>query len=198
MGTLYTPKEIKTIADYAHQNNMFLHMDGARIANAVVGLDVDIKEITKNAGVDILSFGGTKNGMMFGEAVVFFNQKLAENFRFIRKQGMQLASKMRFVSAQFEALFTNDLWLQNAKHANKMARLLADKIRGIPKVKITQEVQANAVFAIVPKHSIQKLQEKYFFYVWNEEASEVRWMASFDTQEEDIENFVKFVKEIIA
>ena len=198
MGTLYTPKEIKTIADYAHQNNMFLHMDGARIANAVVGLDVDIKEITKNAGVDILSFGGTKNGMMFGEAVVFFNQKLAENFRFIRKQGMQLASKMRFVSAQFEALFTNDLWLQNAKHANKMARLLADKIRGIPKVKITQEVQANAVFAIVPKHSIQKLQEKYFFYVWNEEASEVRWMASFDTQEEDIENFVKFVKEIVA
>ena len=136
--------------------------------------------------------------MMFGEAVIFFNRKLAKNFKFVRKQGMQLASKMRFVSAQFEALFANDLWLQNAKHANKMARLLADKIREIPQVKITQEVQANAVFAIVPKHSIAKLQGKYFFYVWNEETSEVRWMASFDTQEEDIENFVKFVKETIV
>lgn len=198
MGTLYTPKEIKAITDYAHQNNMFLHVDGARIANAVVGLDVDIKEITKNAGVDILSFGGTKNGMMFGEAVVFFNKELANNFRFIRKQGMQLASKMRFVSAQFKALFSNGLWLENAKHSNQMARLLAEKIKGIPQVKITQEVQANAVFAIVPKHSILKLQEKYFFYVWNEETSEVRWMASFDTQKEDIENFIKFVKEMVV
>lgn len=198
MGTLYYPKEIKAIADYAHQNNMFLHMDGARIANAVVGLDVDVKEVTKNAGVDILSFGGTKNGMMFGEAVVFFNRELAKNFKFIRKQGMQLASKMRFVSAQFEALFFNGLWLENANHANQMAHLLAEKIKGIPQVKITQEVQANAVFAIVPKHSIPKLQEKYFFYVWNEETSEVRWMTSFDTQEEDIENFVKFVEEILV
>lgn len=197
MGTLYTPKEIKVIADYVHQNNMFLHMDGARIANAVVGLNVDIKEITKNAGVDILSFGGTKNGMMFGEAVVFFNQELAKNFKFIRKQGMQLASKMRFVSAQFEALFANDLWLENAKHANEMARLLAEKVKEIPQVKITQEVQANAVFAIVPKQAISKLQEKYFFYVWNEGTSEVRWMASFDTQKEDIENFIKFVKEAV-
>jgi threonine aldolase len=111
---------------------------------------------------------------------------------------MQLASKMRFVSAQFEALFTNNLWLENAKHANKMARLLAEKVREIPQVKITQEVQANAVFAIMPKHAISKLQEKYFFYVWNEETSEVRWMASFDTQEEDIENFVKFIKETVV
>lgn len=198
MGTLYTPKEIKAIADYAHQNNMFLHIDGARIANAVVGLDVDIKEVTKKAGVDILSFGGTKNGMMFGEAVIFFNRELAKNFKFIRKQGMQLASKMRFVSAQFEALFSNGLWLENAKHANQMARLLAEKIKEIPQVKITQEVRANAVFAIVPKHSIPKLQEKYFFYVWNEETSKVRWMASFDTQKEDIENFVKFVKEMVV
>lgn len=197
MGTLYTPKEIKALADYAHKNNMYLHMDGARIANAVVGLDIDIKDITKNAGVDILSFGGTKNGMMFGEAVVFFNRELAQNFKFIRKQGMQLASKMRFISAQFEALFANGLWIENAKHANKMARLLAEKVKDIPQIKITQEVQANAVFAIVPKQSIAKLQEKYFFYVWDEETPEVRWMASFDTQEEDIENFVKFVRESI-
>jgi threonine aldolase len=140
MGTLYTPKEIKAISDYAHKNNMFLHMDGARISNAVVGLDVDIKDITKNAGVDILSFGGTKDGMMFGEAVVFFNRDLAKNFKFIRKQGMQLASKMRFVSAQFEALFANGLWLENAKHANKMAHLLAEKVKDIPQIKITQEV----------------------------------------------------------
>lgn len=198
MGTLYTPKEIKAIADYAHQNNMLLHMDGARIANAVVGLGVDIKDITKTAGVDILSFGGTKNGMMFGEAVVFFNRELAKNFKFVRKQGMQLTSKMRFISAQFEALFANGLWLENARQANKMARLLAEKVKDIPQVKTTQKVQANAVFAIVPKQSIPKLQEKYFFYVWNEETSEVRWMASFDTQEEDIENFVKFVKETVV
>lgn len=198
MGTLYTPKEIKAIANYAHKNNMFLHMDGARIANAVVGLNIDIKEITKNAGVDILSFGGTKNGMMFGEAVVFFNRELAKNFKFIRKQGMQLASKMRFISAQFEALFANGLWLENAKHANKMARLLVEKVKEIPKIKITQEVQANAVFAIIPKRSIAKLQEKYFFYVWNEETSEVRWMASFDTQKEDVENFVKFIRKAVV
>ncbi len=198
MGTLYTAKEIKTIAAYAHQNKMFLHMDGARIANAVAGLNVDIQEITKNAGVDILSFGGTKNGMMFGDAIVFFNKDLASNFKFIRKQGMQLASKMRFISAQFEALLSNNLWLKNAKHANKMTRLLAEKIKEIPKIKITQEVQANAVFAIVPKPFIRQLKEKYFFYVWNEKTSEVRWMTSFDTTEEDIENFVKFINKTIS
>lgn len=198
MGTFYTPKEIKAVADYVHQNDMLLHMDGARIANAVVGLNTDVKNITINAGVDILSFGGTKNGMMFGEAVVFFNKELAKNFRFIRKQGMQLASKMRFISAQFTALLSNDLWLENAKHANTMARLLADRVKEIPQVKITQNAQTNAVFATVPKHSIEKLREKYFFYVWNEETSEVRWMTSFDTAEEDIENFVKFLKETVV
>jgi len=198
MGTVYTAQEIKTIADYAHSSNMLLHMDGARIANAVVSLGADIKDITTNAGVDVLSFGGTKNGMMGGEAVVFFNKALSKNFRFIRKQGMQLASKMRFVSAQFEALLSHDLWLKNAKHANDMAQILAEKIRKIPHVNITQEVQANAVFATVPKQCIPKLQGHYFFYVWDEGTSEVRWMTSFDTQEEDVEEFVKCIRETIG
>src|SRR5579859_271409 len=197
LGTVYTPQEIKEIADYAHSHNMYVHMDGARIANAVASLNVDIKEITANAGVDVLSFGGTKNGIIFGDAVVFFNKDLSINFKFIRKQGMQLASKMRFIAAQFEELFSNNLWMKNAQHANKMAQLLADKVSKLG-IELTQKVQGNAVFAQVAKEYIEKLQKKYFFYVWNEEKSEVRWMTSFDTKEEDINNFVEFIKETIA
>jgi threonine aldolase len=194
MGTVYSIEEIKTITDHAHRRGLLVHMDGARIANAVAHLNVDIRQITKDAGVDILSFGGTKSGMMFGEAVVFFNKDLAKNFKFIRKQAMQLASKMRFVSAQFEALLSDDLWLRNARHANKMALLLASKLQDIAQIQITQLIESNAVFATIPSKLIQKLQEKYFFYVWNEETSEVRWMCSLDTEEEDIEDFVRLVK----
>ncbi len=198
MGTVYTPDEIKRIADYAHEHGLFLHMDGARIANAVASLNVDIRKITKEVGVDILSFGGTKNGMMGGEAVVIFEKKLSANFPFIRKQGMQLSSKMRFISAQFETLLTDDLWLQNAKHANEMAKVLAERLKKISQVTLTQSVEANAVFAIIPQQYIARLQEKYFFYVWNKAKSEVRLMASFDTQPEDIENFVRCLQEITA
>ena len=193
MGTVYTPQEIKMIANYAHKNNLLLHVDGARIANAVASLNVDIKAITTDVGVDVLSFGGTKNGMMFGEAIIFFNKSLANNFKFIRKQGMQLASKMRFIAAQFEALLSNDLWLKNARHANEMAKLLAEKVKRIPTIKINQEVQANAIFATLPPKYIAKLLEKYFFYIWNERTSEVKWMTSFDTGKEDIEEFVEFL-----
>lgn len=198
MGTVYSVQEVREIADYCHENGMILHMDGARISNAIANLNIDIKEITRNAGVDILSFGGTKNGMMLGEAVIFFNPKLAKNFKFLRKQGMQLASKMRFIAAQFEALLSDDLWLNNARNANAMAKLLAQKIQEIPQVKLTQDVNVNAVFATIPKEAISHLQEKYFFYIWNEETSEIRWMTSFDTTEEDIESFVSFVKQTIV
>lgn len=198
LGTVYTPAEIKKLADFAHKNGMFLHMDGARLANAAAHLNVSLKQITGDAGVDILSFGGTKNGMMFGEAVVFFNRELAKNYQYMRKQGMQLASKMRFVAAQFEALLAGDLWLENARHANDMAQFLAAGIEKIPQIKITRQVQANGVFATVPPKYVSLLQKKYFFYVWNPETSEVRWVTSFDTTKKDVQDFVKFIKNTIV
>lgn len=198
LGTVYTPDEIRKLSDYAHYYNILLHMDGARLANAVAYLGTDFRSVTRDAGVDILSFGGTKNGMLFAESVIFFKEGLSENFGFIRKQGMQLASKMRFISAQFKAYLTGDLWRKNAIHANKMAGMLFDEVSKIDGVTVTQKVESNGVFAIIPKEIIHKLQEKYFFYIWNEAKSEVRWMTSFDTTEEDVRNFAKLLKELIA
>jgi threonine aldolase len=195
MGTVYTKKELKTLADFAHERGMFLHVDGARLCNAAVSLGASLKEIT--AGVDVLSFGGTKNGMMYGEAVVFFNPKLADDFKYVRKQGMQLSSKMRFIAAQFEAMLAGDLWRRGPEHANRMARLLADELVKVPHIRLTQPVEANGVFAVIPPQYIPTLQKKYFFYVWNEEISEVRLMASFDTSEDDIHDFVKFVRKTV-
>jgi threonine aldolase len=156
-----------------------------------------LKEITADVGVDVLSFGGTKNGMMYGEAVVFFNPKLAADFKYIRKQGMQLSSKMRFIAAQFEAMLSGNLWRRGPEQANQMAQLLAGELAKLPQIKITQPVEANGVFAVIPRKYIPTLQKKYFFYVWNEEISEVRLMASFDTTEDDIRDFVKFVRKTI-
>jgi len=197
MGTVYEPLEIIALADLAHKNGMLLHMDGARIANAAVALNLDFKAFTKDCGVDILSFGGTKNGMMMGEAVLFFNPELTQLTKYIRKQSMQLYSKMRFVSAQFIAYFENDLWKKSATHANKMAKLLEAEVAKIPEIKLTQPVDANGVFAIVPKEIIKPLQEKFFFYIWNETSSEVRWMTSFDTTEEEILGFSGLIKQLI-
>ena len=197
MGTVYTKKELKTLASFAHDNGMLLHVDGARIANAAVSLGVAFREITTEAGVDVLSFGGTKNGMMYGEAVVFFDQNLADDFKYFRKQGMQLPSKMRFVTAQFEALLSGNLWRRNAIHANRMAQILGGELAKLSQIKITQPVETNGVFAVIPKKYIPALQKKYFFYVWDEEISEVRLMASFDTTEEDIRDFVKFVRKTV-
>lgn len=196
-GTVYTLAEIRALAEFAHDNGMLLHMDGARIANAAAALNVGMKTFTADAGVDILSFGGTKNGMIFGEAVVFFNLELGRNFKYIRKQGMQLMSKMRFVAAQFSALLTDDLWLTNAQNANRMAQILAQELARIPQIQITQKVEANAVFAVIPAQYVPVLQARYFFYVWNELASEVRLMTAFDTTEADIMDFVKVIKETI-
>ena len=197
MGTLYQPGEIRELADLAHRNNMLLHMDGARIANAAAALDLDFKTFTKDCGVDVLSFGGTKNGMMIGEAVLFFNPALAKQTKYIRKQIMQLYSKMRFVGAQFIAYFENDLWKQTAAHSNKMAKLLKAEVAKIPEIKLTQPVEANGVFAIVPKEIIEPLKQRFFFYMWNETVSEVRWMTSFDTTEEEIYAFIALIKKLI-
>lgn len=193
MGTVYTPREIRELARFAHDRDMFLHMDGARIANAAVSLGLNLRGATRDLGVDILSFGGTKNGAMGAEAVVFFNQKFSRDFLYLRKQGMQLASKMRFISAQFEALLSNSLWRKNAEHANRMARMLQEEISKIPNVKIAYKVEANGVFAQIPRAAIAELQKLYFFYVWDEDRSLVRWMCSFDTTEQDVRQFAEFV-----
>ena len=198
MGTVYRPEEIREIADLVHSYNMYLHMDGARLSNAAVSLNCGFRNITVEAGVDVLSFGGTKNGMMFGEAIVFFNKNLTGDFKYIRKQGMQLGSKMRFISAQFNALLSNDLWRRNAKHSNDMAGYLEEKVKHIPGIKITQPVEANAVFAILPAESIPELQKQFFFYVWDETTSEVRWMTSFDTTKEDIDRFAQTLENILG
>jgi len=198
LGTVYTPEEIKAICDLAHEHDMYVHMDGARLANAVASLDVDVREITNKAGVDVLSFGGTKNGMMLGEAVIFFNPELSKNAKYVRKQSMQLCSKMKYIACQFEALLTDDLWLKTARHANKMAGLLEAEVRNIPAVKITQKVQTNGIWAHIPKDKIEKLQNEYFFWVWDEHAGEVRWLCSFDTTEDDIKGFVSLLKEQLA
>jgi threonine aldolase len=197
LGTVYTIEEIKEIADYVHSHDMYLHMDGARISNAAVSLGCTLKEMTFDAGVDVLSYGGTKNGMMFGEAVVFANEKLSENVKYIRKQSTQLHSKMRYISAQFTALLSNDLWKRNAEHSNKMAAKLAEKIKNMPQITITQKVQANGVFCLVPKELIKPLQDEFFFYMWDESRNEVRWMTSFDTTDEDIENFASAIKRLL-
>ncbi|MFC2116479.1 threonine aldolase family protein [Bacteroidota bacterium] len=197
MGTVYTVKEIQTIAEYAHKHNMYLHMDGARISNAAAFLGIGFSEFTREAGVDVLSFGGTKNGLMYGEAVIFFNPDLAGDFKYLRKQGMQLASKMRFIAAQFERFLDEDIWLNNSLHANRMAGLLVEEVKHLEKVKITQAVQSNAVFAILPKEIISQLQKEYFFYIWNEVSGEVRWMCSYDTTEEDVKNFAALIRSLL-
>jgi threonine aldolase len=198
MGTVYHPEEIKALAQFAHEREMFLHVDGARISNAAASLGQTLRQATRDLGVDVLSFGGTKNGIMGGEAVVFFNRQLSSDFLYLRKQGMQLASKMRFIAAQFEALLTNDLWHRGAEHANHMARLLEKEITRIPGIKIVWKVEANGVFAKVPAHAIARIKERYFFYMWIEEESIVRWMCSFDTTEADVREFAKVVAEAVT
>ncbi len=196
LGTVYTVNEVKELSAMARQYNLYLHMDGARISNAAATLNLNFKAFTVDAGVDVLSFGGTKNGMMYGEAVLVFNPSLSPLFKYFRKQAMQLASKMRYIGAQFNAFFTDDLWRQNAQHANKMAQLLATKVKTIKGVTITQKVEANGVFAIVPHAVIAPLQNAYFFYMWDENRNEVRWMCSFDTTEDDIEHFAKLLTQL--
>ncbi len=195
-GTTYQPAEVRALADVAHANGMVLHMDGARISNAAAFLGCGMRAFTTDAGVDVLSLGGAKNGMLFGEAVVFLDPELAEGFRFTRKNAAQLASKMRYISAQFTALFGGDLWLRNASHANAMAERLAGKMGSIAGTDITQPVQANEVFARVPRELIKPLQDVSDYYVWDEESGEVRWVASWDTTPEDVDRFSDRAREL--
>jgi len=194
MGTLYALSELRALADFAHENGMLLHLDGARITNAAAALDVSLAEVTTGVGADILSFGGTKAGMLAGEAVVLLSDEAralaADAMPYLRKQTLQLASKMRFVAAQFDALLGDDeLWRRASGHANAMAARLAAAVRDVPGVTITQEVQANAVFAILPPGVADELRENWFFYDWDELAREVRWMCSWDTTEADVDAF---------
>jgi threonine aldolase len=197
LGTVYSLNELKALCEFAHAHDMYVHLDGARISNAVAALGVSLKEATVDCGIDIMSFGGTKNGILMGEAVLIFNEELVKNAPFFQKQSAQLFSKNRFISAQFSALLTNDLWLKMATHANRMAQLLAREVAQIPGVQITRNVDANAVFAIIPEQVIKPLQAEFPFYVWDEQTHELRWMCSFDTTEEDVELFVNTLRNLL-
>jgi threonine aldolase len=198
LGTLYTPAEIRALADQAHTHDLFLHVDGARLANAAVALDCDLAAITTDAGVDLLSFGATKNGALFAEAVVLLHEDNGESAKFKRKQSMQLASKGRFLAAQLEALLTDDVWRRPAANANAMAQRLADAVRGIDGVTLTQEPKANALFAILPPGVAEELQRDWRFYTWDENTGEVRWMCSWDTTADDVDAFAAAVGEAVA
>ncbi len=197
LGTLYSIEELKALSEFVHAKGLYLHMDGARISNAAAALGCSFREMTTDVGVDVLSFGGTKNGLMFGEAVVFLNTGFAEQAKYIRKQTTQLHSKMRYIAAQFEVFLTNELWRKNAEHSNRMATLLAEELEPYKEIRLTQKVEANGVFAIVPPHIIEPLQQKYFFYMWDESRNEVRWMTSFDSAEAEIQGFVSEIRRLL-
>ncbi|MEN6618536.1 MAG: aminotransferase class I/II-fold pyridoxal phosphate-dependent enzyme [Rikenellaceae bacterium] len=197
LGTLYTPKEIKELADLMHEYNCYLHIDGSRISNAAASLQMPIKSFTADLGVDAMSFGGTKNGLLIGEAVVFFKKELSENFLYIRKQAAQLYSKNRFIAAQFEAYLTGNLNIKLASHSNGMARYLESELKSVPQIIISRPVETNVVFAYVPKDLCAKLQKKHYFYIWNEDTTEVRWMCSFNTRKEDIDIFINDIKSLV-
>jgi threonine aldolase len=196
LGTLYTPAEVRELADAVHEHDLLLHVDGARLSNAAAALGLALREVAD--GADVMSFGGTKNGLLGAEAVVLLNPELAQDFLYVRKQSMQLASKMRFLAAQFDALLTDDLWQRCAGQANAMAADLAKGLDGVAQLTITRPVQTNAVFALLPPSVIVWLQREYPFYVWDESAGEVRWMCSWDTTEEDVDGFAAAVRDALA
>lgn len=189
-GTVYTIEELRALVAEAHVAGLRVHMDGARVANAAAALDLPVRAFTREVGVDVLTFGATKNGGLGAEAVVFFNPADAEHFRYIRKQGMQLASKMRFLAAQFLALLEDERYLDLARHANAMARRLAAGVQGAPGVRITQPVEVNVVFAVLDPALRARLLEEFLFYVWDDETGEVRWMTSWATTEAEVDRFV--------
>jgi threonine aldolase len=195
LGTVYSVDELTSLVELAHARGLLVHVDGARLANAAAALGVSLRAITTDLGVDMLSFGGTKNGLLAAEAVVFLEPGLAEGFEFLRKQSLQLASKMRFLAAQLDALLTDELWLRCAAHANAMASLLAERVQRLPGVALTRPVEANAVFAILAPEAVSSLLARHDFYVWDQATSEVRWMCSWDTTEEDVEGFAAAIAE---
>lgn len=198
VGTVYTPAEIRAIADLVHERGWVLHLDGSRLANAAAALGVGLRELTTDAGVDLLSLGGTKAGAMLAEAVVVLDEEVAMGTIFLRKQSMQLASKMRFVSAQLLALFEGDLWRRNAEHANAMARRLADGVADIEGIRLDNAVAANAAFPVLPREVSERLMERFRFYFWDETTGQVRWMCAWDTTESDVDTFLAAVREEMA
>jgi threonine aldolase len=194
LGTVYAPEAVAALADWAHSHGMLLHVDGARLCNAAAALGVPLRALTTDAGVDAVSFGGTKNGLMGAEAVVLLRDDAGESFKFLRKQAMQLASKMRYLSAQLDALLTGDLWLRSAAHANAMAHRLGAALEGVDELRITQPVEANAVFAVLDSAATERLQRDWPFYVWDEGTGEVRWMTAWDTRPEDVDAFAAAVR----
>ena len=211
LGTLYRPEEIRALSAFCRANGLYLHMDGSRLANAAAALGLGLREASRDLGVDILSLGGTKNGLMYGEAVLFFNPALAPDFPFYRKQGMQLGSKMRFLSAQFSAYLQNDLWRRNALHANAMTILLAEQIKGLPGIRVTQPVSVNSIFLRIPQTALDKLSQKYKFSIWDLEPDnggpaaaapvdgpEIRIMTSFNTTEEQVGQLAADIKKLLS
>jgi threonine aldolase len=198
LGTLYTPTELRTVCEHAHSLGMDVHVDGARLANAAAALGVGFAEITTDVGVDVLSFGGTKNGMLAGEAVVVLTPDAVRGVEYLRKSSMQLASKMRFISAQFHALLSDELWLRNAAHANAMAARLAERVHTVPGVTLTREPEVNAVFAVLPPEVTERLQRRFRFYTWDQRSGEVRWMTTFDTTEADVDAFAAAIAQECA
>jgi threonine aldolase len=198
LGTVYSADEVAALAEAAHGHGLVLHVDGARLSNAAAALQLPLRGLTTDAGVDVVSFGGTKNGLLGAEAVVFLNPELAEGFPYLRKQSLQLASKLRFLSAQLDALLSDELYLRLASHANAAAARLAAAVESLPGVTITRPVQANAVFATLPPGAAERLQERFAFYVWDESSGEVRWMCAWDTTAEDVDAFAGAVAEVLS
>src|SRR5690554_484786 len=196
LGTCYTTDEVRALADLAHAHDMYLFVDGTRIANACAFLEVTLKEITTDCGVDIFTLGGTKNGLMFGEALVPLRKELAEHIKYYRKQTTQLYSKMRCLSAQFIPYLNEGLWLENASRSNAAAQTLYIAMRPVRGIEITQPVQSNALFFILPKEVTDRLRERYFFYDWDESRNEMRLVCSWDTTDEDIRNFIAYLKQL--
>ena len=194
LGTIYTPQEVRELCDFAHEHGLMVHMDGARISNAAAALGVSLDEVSGACGVDTLTLGGTKNGLMGSECVVIFNQNLVREARYARKQACQLASKMRYVSCQFTAFLTDDLWLKCAQRANRLAKKLHDALTTMPDVTFTQKMESNQLFFIMPKEKEEKLHEKYYFYYWNESVGEMRLVTSWDTTEEDVDGLIEYLK----
>ena len=197
LGTCYRPDEVAALAEVAHAHGMLLHMDGARLANAAAFLGCALRDLTTDAGVDVLSFGATKNGALVGEAVVVLRPELAEAGPFLRRQTLQLASKMRFISVQLSALLTGELWRSNAAHANAMARRLADGVADLPGLTLRWPVESNAVFAVLPAQAIDELKSRYLFHVWDATGGVVRWMTAFDTSPEDVDTFVADIRQTL-
>jgi threonine aldolase len=199
LGDLYECPELRELCDFAHRHALIVHMDGARIANAAAALGISLRAASVDCGIDLLSFGGTKNGLMLGEAICFFDPALHGGAApYVQKQAMQLASKMRYVAAQFEALLTGDLWLRYASHANAMTALLHERVRDLHGLRITRPVRANAIFATMPREAIERLRRRFFFYTFDEALPEVRWMTHWATMPEDVDAFANALKEVLG